>query len=91
MPQNVDVRTLAELPDLQEACDLFVRVWRSGPATPAPRALRQEDRETLWGFEDAVVRIPNIFLAQRLFGDPDYVCSRQMMWESWYGRRYGNS
>lgn len=35
--------------------------------------MRQEDRETLLGFEDAVARIPNILLAQRLFGDPDYL------------------
>jgi DNA-binding Lrp family transcriptional regulator len=35
--------------------------------------MRQEDRETLLGFEEAVTRIPNILLAQRLFGDPDYL------------------
>lgn len=33
----------------------------------------QEDRETLLGFEEAVSRIPNVLLAQRLFGDPDYL------------------
>ncbi len=35
--------------------------------------MRQEDRETLLGFEEAVTRIPNVLLAQRLFGDPDYL------------------
>lgn len=35
--------------------------------------MRQEDRETLMGFEAAVERIPNVLLAQRLFGDPDYL------------------
>jgi DNA-binding Lrp family transcriptional regulator len=35
--------------------------------------MRQEDRETLLGFERAVVDIPNVLLAQRLFGDPDYL------------------
>lgn len=33
----------------------------------------QEDRETLLSFEEAVTRIPNVLLAQRLFGDPDYL------------------
>lgn len=33
----------------------------------------QEDRETLLSFEEAVIRIPNVLLAQRLFGDPDYL------------------
>lgn len=35
--------------------------------------MRQEDRETLLGFEAAVARIPNVLQAQRLFGDPDYL------------------
>ena len=35
--------------------------------------MRQEDRETLLGFEQAVAAIPNVLLAQRLFGDPDYL------------------
>jgi DNA-binding Lrp family transcriptional regulator len=35
--------------------------------------MRQEDRETLLAFEDALTRIPNVLLAQRLFGDPDYL------------------
>ena len=35
--------------------------------------MRQEDRETLLSFEDAVARIPNVVQAQRLFGDPDYL------------------
>ncbi len=35
--------------------------------------MRQEDRETLLGFEEAVTRVPNIVSAQRLFGDPDYL------------------
>jgi DNA-binding Lrp family transcriptional regulator len=32
-----------------------------------------EDRETLLSFEQAVAEIPNVLLAQRLFGDPDYL------------------
>jgi len=35
--------------------------------------MRQEDRDTLLGFEHAVARIPNVVQAQRLFGDPDYL------------------
>jgi DNA-binding Lrp family transcriptional regulator len=35
--------------------------------------MRQEDRETLLGFEAAVGRVPEIVQAQRLFGDPDYL------------------
>jgi DNA-binding Lrp family transcriptional regulator len=35
--------------------------------------MRQEDRETLLAFEHALTRIPNVLLAQRLFGDPDYL------------------
>lgn len=35
--------------------------------------MRQEDRETLLGFEKAVAAVPNVLLAQRLFGDPDYL------------------
>jgi DNA-binding Lrp family transcriptional regulator len=35
--------------------------------------MRQEDRDTLLGFERAVAEIPNVLLAQRLFGDPDYI------------------
>lgn len=35
--------------------------------------MRQEDRETLLGFEEAVARIPHVLQAQRLFGDPDYL------------------
>ncbi|MEX0428189.1 Lrp/AsnC family transcriptional regulator [Nocardioides sp. DS6] len=33
----------------------------------------QEDRDTLAAFEEAVEAIPNVVLAQRLFGDPDYL------------------
>lgn len=33
--------------------------------------MKQEDRETLLAFEKAVADIPNVLLAQRLFGDPD--------------------
>jgi DNA-binding Lrp family transcriptional regulator len=33
----------------------------------------QEDWETLVAFEEAVTQIPNVLLAQRLFGDPDYL------------------
>lgn len=35
--------------------------------------MRQEDRETLLGFEHAVTEIPEVVQAQRLFGDPDYL------------------
>lgn len=35
--------------------------------------MRQEDRDTLLGFEHAVSQIPNVVQAQRLFGDPDYL------------------
>ncbi|MGH3446197.1 MAG: Lrp/AsnC family transcriptional regulator [Nocardioidaceae bacterium] len=35
--------------------------------------MRQEDRDTLLGFEEAVAEIPNVVQAQRLFGDPDYL------------------
>lgn len=35
--------------------------------------MRQEDRDTLLGFEAAVARIPAVVQAQRLFGDPDYL------------------
>jgi DNA-binding Lrp family transcriptional regulator len=35
--------------------------------------MRQEDRDTLLGFEEAVARVPNVIQAQRLFGDPDYL------------------
>ncbi|MGW0518693.1 Lrp/AsnC family transcriptional regulator [Crossiella sp. NPDC003009] len=35
--------------------------------------MHQEDRETLLAFEAAVAEIPNVLLAQRLFGDPDYL------------------
>ena len=35
--------------------------------------MRQEDRDTLLGFEHAVTLIPEVLQAQRLFGDPDYL------------------
>ncbi|QFZ21360.1 Lrp/AsnC family transcriptional regulator [Saccharothrix syringae] len=35
--------------------------------------MRQEDRNTLLGFEAAVACIPEVVQAQRLFGDPDYL------------------
>lgn len=35
--------------------------------------MRQEDRDTLLGFEEAVAQVPNVVQAQRLFGDPDYL------------------
>lgn len=35
--------------------------------------MRQEDRDTLLGFEEAVAKIPEVIQAQRLFGDPDYL------------------
>jgi DNA-binding Lrp family transcriptional regulator len=35
--------------------------------------MRQEDRDTLLGFEQAVTLIPEVLQAQRLFGDPDYL------------------
>jgi DNA-binding Lrp family transcriptional regulator len=36
-------------------------------------SMRQEDRDTLADFEQAVAAIPHVLQAQRLFGDPDYV------------------
>lgn len=35
--------------------------------------LREGDRRTVSAFEDAVEDLPQITLAQRLFGDPDYL------------------
>jgi DNA-binding Lrp family transcriptional regulator len=35
--------------------------------------MKQEDRDTLIAFEDALAAIPNVLQAQRLFGDPDYL------------------
>lgn len=35
--------------------------------------MRQEDRDTLLCFEEAVAKIPQVIQAQRLFGDPDYL------------------
>jgi DNA-binding Lrp family transcriptional regulator len=35
--------------------------------------MRQEDRETLLGFEAGVAGIPHVVQAERLFGDPDYL------------------
>jgi DNA-binding Lrp family transcriptional regulator len=35
--------------------------------------MRQEDRETLLGFEAGLAGIPQVVQAERLFGDPDYL------------------
>ena len=35
--------------------------------------MRGADRETVAAFEDAVVDVPHVIKAQRLFGDPDYL------------------
>lgn len=35
--------------------------------------MRQEDRDTLLGFEEGLVAIPEVRHAERLFGDPDYL------------------
>jgi DNA-binding Lrp family transcriptional regulator len=35
--------------------------------------MRQEDRDTLLAFEEAVARSPHVVQAQRLFRDPDYL------------------
>jgi DNA-binding Lrp family transcriptional regulator len=35
--------------------------------------LRWEDRDTVAAFEQAVVAIPQVLQAQRLFGEPDYL------------------
>jgi len=35
--------------------------------------MRGADRETLNAFEAVVAAVPNVLLAQRLFGDPDYL------------------
>ncbi|MDG9719966.1 Lrp/AsnC family transcriptional regulator [Streptomyces sp. DH24] len=36
-------------------------------------SMRQEDRETVAGFERAVGEVPEVVEAQRLFGEPDYL------------------
>jgi DNA-binding Lrp family transcriptional regulator len=35
--------------------------------------MRQEDRETLMGFEEGLAAIPEVLQAERRFGDPDYL------------------
>jgi len=35
--------------------------------------MRRGDRDTVAAFEEAVTAIPHVVLAQRLFGDPDYL------------------
>lgn len=35
--------------------------------------MKQVDRSTILGFESAVIAIPQVLAAQRLFGDPDYL------------------
>ena len=35
--------------------------------------MRQEDRETLMGFEEGLAAIPEVLQAERLFGEPDYL------------------
>lgn len=35
--------------------------------------MRQEDRTTIAGFEQALADLPQVVQAQRLFGDPDYL------------------
>ena len=35
--------------------------------------MRQEDRDTVAVFEQAVAEIPHVIQAERLFGDPDYL------------------
>lgn len=35
--------------------------------------LKEGDRQTVSTFEEAIKEVPNIILAQRLFGDPDYM------------------
>ena len=35
--------------------------------------MRQEDRDTLLAFEEAVASLTHVVQAQRLFGDPDYL------------------
>jgi DNA-binding Lrp family transcriptional regulator len=35
--------------------------------------MRYEDRDTVAAFERAVVDLPNVLRARRLFGDPDYL------------------
>jgi DNA-binding Lrp family transcriptional regulator len=36
-------------------------------------SLHQADRDTVATFEDALLTIPQVLQAQRLFGDPDYL------------------
>lgn len=35
--------------------------------------MRGADRQTVSTFEDAVLEVPEVLQAQRLFGDPDYL------------------
>jgi DNA-binding Lrp family transcriptional regulator len=44
-----------------------------GFATLVFVTMRQEDRRTISAFEKAVIEVPNVVEAQRLFGDPDYL------------------
>jgi DNA-binding Lrp family transcriptional regulator len=55
-----------------------IRGYRAVVTPSASRSLvfvtmRQEDRDTLLGFEEAVAGVPEVVQAQRLFGDPDYL------------------
>jgi len=78
---SIDRKILAELQDdgRLTVTDLAAKVGLS--LSPCHRRLReleqvtmrQEDRDTLLGFERAVAQIPNVLQAQRLFGDPDYL------------------
>lgn len=36
-------------------------------------SMHQEDRATIQAFEEQVAALPQVLLAQRLFGDPDYL------------------
>jgi DNA-binding Lrp family transcriptional regulator len=44
-----------------------------GFATVVFVTMRQEDRRTVAAFEKAIMDLPNVVQAQRLFGDPDYL------------------
>jgi DNA-binding Lrp family transcriptional regulator len=44
-----------------------------GFATLVFVTMRQEDRRTVAAFEKAIMELPNVAQAQRLFGDPDYL------------------
>ena len=55
--------------------------------------MRQEDRQTVADFERGVADVPEVVMAQRLFGDPDYllrvVASDLAAYQRLYDERLG--